>query len=77
MKYRIAGAVALCCSVMSAQAAGDDFDVLQPLADKPQKMTSGAYSGNYYVPSTTRTVNWGYLPNQSAKPVLTVPSGSC
>lgn len=76
MKYRIAGAVALCCSVMSAQAAGDDFDVLQPLADKPQKMTSGAYSGNYYVPSTTRTVNWGYLPNQSAKPVLTVPSGS-
>jgi acetamidase/formamidase len=76
MKYRFAGALALCCSAITVHAATDDFDVLQPLADKPQKMTSGDYAGNYYVPSTTQTVRWGYLPNKSAKPVLTVPSGS-
>lgn len=76
MKYRLAGALALCCGAMGVQAATSDFDVLQPLADKPQKMTSGDYAGNYYVPSTPKTALWGYLPNKSAKPVLTVPSGS-
>ncbi|MES1950189.1 acetamidase/formamidase [Salinisphaera sp. S4-8] len=76
MRYTIAGALALCCSALSVPAGAADFDVLQPLADKPQKMTTGDYAGNYYVPSTTETVRWGYLPNKKAKPVLTVPSGS-
>ena len=76
MKYRTAGMLALCCVAISVHATPDNFDVLQPLADKPQKMMSGDYAGNYYVPSTTHTVHWGYLPNKSAKPVLTVPSGS-
>src|SRR5690606_37505800 len=34
------------------------------------------YKGNYYVPSTLKTITWGYLPNKDAKPVLTIPSGS-
>ena len=76
MKRHLAGALALCCTALSAQAATDDFAILQPLAETPQKMTTGDYSGNYYVPSTVDTVRWGYLPNNSAKPVLTVPSGS-
>ena len=76
MKRHLAGALALCCSTLPAQAATDSFEVLQPMADKPQKMTTGEYAGNFYVPSTTDTVRWGYLPNNSATPVLTVPSGS-
>lgn len=75
------GALALSCGagfaaepVNAAQA--HDFDILQPLADTPKQMDSGPYSGNFYVPSTVSTVLWGYLPNNSAKPVITVPSGS-
>ena len=39
-------------------------------------LKSGSYNGNYYVPSTLSTIQWGYLPNKESKPVLTVPSGS-
>jgi acetamidase/formamidase len=50
---------------------------LQPLADKPTVMTlPGTKQKIYYVPSTLETTTWGYLPNASSKPVLTVPSGS-
>jgi len=81
MIKRLAGASALAIVCSIGFAADDsvdyeDFDILQPLTDKPRKMTSGPYAGNYYVPSTVSTVLWGYLPNNSAKPVLTVPSGS-
>ncbi|GAB3670885.1 acetamidase/formamidase family protein [Salinisphaera aquimarina] len=73
-----ATAFAFVCNLGFAATPADngDFHVLQPLAPAPQKMSSGAYDGNFYVPSTTRTVQWGYLPNNRAKPVLTVPSGS-
>ena len=47
-------------------------DILQPLAQTPVKTGDG----NYYVPSTSRTVQWGVLPNRDREPVLTVPSGS-
>ena len=30
----------------------------------------------YYVPSTLDTIQWGYLPNATSRPVLTVPSGA-
>jgi len=76
-----AGALALICSAgfaadQSQPMAAGGFDVLQPLSDAPKKIESGPYAGNFYVPSTLSTVLWGYLPNNSAEPVLTVPSGS-
>ncbi len=54
----------------------EDFKVLKEISNKPVKLKSGEYKGNYYVPSTLRTITWGYLPNKDAKPVLSVPSGS-
>jgi acetamidase/formamidase len=50
---------------------------LQPLADKPGRVVvPGTRHEVYYVPSTVDTVQWGYLPNATTKPVLTVPSGA-
>ncbi len=60
-------------SVMASAAALP----LQPLADKPGKMAVKGQRGKvYYVPSTVDTIKWGYLPNASDAPLLTVPSGS-
>lgn len=62
--------------IAQAQAKDPAFP-LQPLADAPTKLTIPGTKGEvYYVPSTTQTVRWGFLPNKDAKPVLTVPSGS-
>jgi acetamidase/formamidase len=58
--------------LLASAAHGADFKVLQPLGDKPMKLKDGSY----YVPTTPETARWGSLPNASAKPVLTVPSGS-
>ena len=50
---------------------------LQPLADKPTVLNlPGSKQKIYYVPSTLETTTWGYLPNATNKPVMTVPSGS-
>jgi acetamidase/formamidase len=70
MMKQVLGAAVLAFTVAAAAAA--DFRVLQPLADKPMKQKDGSY----YVPTTPETARWGSLPNASAKPVLTVPSGS-
>lgn len=52
------------------------FTILEQLSATPTKLDKGPYAGNFYVPSSLETVTWGYLPNRSAKPVLTVPTGS-
>jgi len=50
---------------------------LQPLADKPGLLKMKGLGGKvFYVPSTLSTIKWGYLPNASDAPVLTVPSGA-
>lgn len=54
----------------------EDFTVLKQIADKPTQLSSGEYTGNYYVPSTLDTITWGYLPNRDASPVMSVASGS-
>lgn len=57
-----------------AQAANIVFP-LQPLSDKPGQIhLPGMKEKVYYVPSTLQTVKWGYLPNATDKPVLTIPS---
>lgn len=58
-------------------AAGVAAMPLQPLADKPGKLAVKGLPGKvYYVPSTPETIKWGYLPNASDRPLLTVPSGA-
>ena len=49
---------------------------LQPLADKPGPVSNKDLGKVFYVPSTLDTILWGYLPNATHKPVLTVPSGA-
>ena len=70
MMKQVIGAAVLALTAAAATAA--DFRVLQPISDKPMKQKDGSY----YVPTTPETARWGSLPNASAKPVLTVPSGS-
>ena len=57
-------------------AHAEDFQVLKEITNTPSQLKEGPYKGNYYVPSTLKTISWGYLPNRDAKPVLSVPSGS-
>lgn len=63
--------------LLSVAAAGVAAMPLQPLADKPGKLAVKGLPGKvYYVPSTPETIKWGYLPNASDRPLLTVPSGA-
>ncbi len=63
--------------LLSAAAAGVAAMPLQPLADKPGRLSIKGLPGKvYYVPSTPETILWGYLPNANSRPLLTVPSGS-
>lgn len=52
------------------------FDTLQPMMESPGEADLGAYGAGFYVPSTSETILWGYLPNRDSEPVLTVSSGS-
>lgn len=68
----------VCCSAlicfsprMAAQTS-----ILQPLADKPVAGSSIKLKSDFYVPATPETIRWGYLPDNAAKPILTVPSGA-
>jgi acetamidase/formamidase len=58
-------------SSLAAQTA-----VLQPLADKPVSGASVKLKSDFYVPATPDSIRWGYLPDNAAKAVVTVPSGS-
>jgi acetamidase/formamidase len=50
---------------------------LQPLSDQPGKLSIRGMPGKvWYVPSTLQTIKWGYLPNATDQPLLTVPSGA-
>ena len=75
MKKSLLSLFVVGCSIFSS-AYADDFVVLKQISDKPTILKSGPYAGNYYVPSTLSTIQWGYLPNKDSKSVLTIPSGS-
>lgn len=62
---------------LAASHAAEATMPLQPLAGKPGRIVvPGTTHEVYYVPSTVETVQWGYLPNASTKPVLSIPSGA-
>lgn len=75
MKKSLLSLFVVGCSIFSS-AYADDFVVLKQISDNPTILKSGPYAGNYYVPSTLSTIQWGYLPNKDSKSVLTIPSGS-
>lgn len=50
---------------LSSFTFADDFQVLKQLENKPMLLKKGEYQGNYYVPSTLKTITWGYLPNKN------------
>lgn len=75
MKKSLLSLFVVGCSIFSS-AYADDFVVLKQISDNPTILKSGPYAGNYYVPSTLSTIQWGYLPNKNSKSVLTIPSGS-
>jgi acetamidase/formamidase len=50
---------------------------LQPLEQEAGPVEAdGSVEGEYYLPSDPDAVMWGYLPNRTVEPVLTVPSGA-
>ncbi len=64
-------------AVLSGFAAAAVAMPLQPLADQPGRIAVPGLRGKvYYVPSTLDTIQWGYLPNATHRPLLTVPSGA-
>lgn len=69
-------ALAACSTSPQTPPPAAPFQVLQQLHPEPTRLTSGPYAGNFYVPSTLQTIRWGYLPNRSARPVLSIPSGA-
>ncbi|HWF05376.1 MAG TPA: acetamidase, partial [Candidatus Angelobacter sp.] len=50
--------------------------VLQSLSDKPVPGKSVKLTSDFYVPATPETIRWGYLPDNAAKPIVTVKSGT-
>jgi acetamidase/formamidase len=68
--------ILLCCTRFFAPALVAQTAVLQPLADKPVPGASVKLKSDFYVPATPDSIRWGYLPDNSAKALITVPSGS-
>ncbi|MGB8128396.1 MAG: acetamidase/formamidase family protein [Candidatus Angelobacter sp.] len=64
----------LICAFTTALAA--QTAILQPLADKPVSGASVKLKSDFYVPATPDSIRWGFLPDNAAKAVLTVPSGA-
>lgn len=65
-----AGLALVAAPALSAEVKSNT--VLQRTGKLPVKQADGGY----YVPSSLSTMRWGILPNNQAKPILTVPSGS-
>ncbi|MDQ8954357.1 acetamidase/formamidase family protein [Acinetobacter rudis] len=68
--------IILSCYGVTSKLLAEPFKVLTQLSEHPTKLNQGQYKGNYYIPSTLETIQWGYLPNRDHAPVLKVASGS-
>ncbi len=69
--------LAVSSTLCAAPKSGAPAMPLQSLAAKPTRLVVPGFSGKvYYVPSTPETIKWGYLPNATDAPLLTVPSGA-
>ena len=80
MRQRFPFLLTACLCLSSTAAISDSsvnntFTVLQPMHSSVTEIND-ATLGQFYIPSTPKTVTWGYLPNRDSKPVLTVNSGT-
>jgi acetamidase/formamidase len=66
----------VCCIGFFTTALAAQTTVLQPLADKPVAGASVKLKSDFYVPATPDSIRWGYLPDNAAKAIVTVPSGA-
>lgn len=73
---RLLFSLVFCCSRFFIPSLAAQTAVLQPLADKPVAGASVKLKSDFYVPATPDSIRWGYLPDNAAKPVVTVPSGA-
>ena len=60
----------------STSTFAEEFKVLKQISNQPGLLTQGKYKDQYYIPSTLKTIQWGYLPNKDSRPVLSVPTDS-
>jgi len=60
----------------STSTFAEEFKVLKQISNQPGLLTQGKYKDQYYIPSTLKTIQWGYLPNKDSRPVLSVPTNS-
>jgi acetamidase/formamidase len=67
--------VPFCFTLFTLKMAAQST-ILQLLADKPVPGKSVKITADFYVPATPDTIRWGYLPDNAAKPILTVNSGA-
>ena len=65
-----------CLSWFFAPGMAAQTSILQPLADRPVTGSAVKLKSDFYVPATPETIRWGYLPDNAAKPVVTVRSGA-
>jgi acetamidase/formamidase len=68
--------LAFCCTRFFTPALAAQTAVLQPLADKPVSGASVKLKSDFYVPVTPDSIRWGFLPDNAAKALVTVPSGA-
>lgn len=73
---RLLFSLVFCCSPFIAPALAAQTVVLQPLAEKPVPGASVKLKSDFYVPATPDSIRWGYLPDNAAKAIVTVPSGA-
>ena len=61
----------------SCSKKGEDFKLLQPVSQLPNKIKSEEFDFKeeiLYIPVTKNTVTWGHLPNLNSKPTQTKPN---
>ena len=73
--------LSLICSIclFGCSYESNEFKILQPKSDSPNFFKFNEFQIRQkvlYVPATTRTVKWGYLPNMTDTPVASMEAGS-
>jgi acetamidase/formamidase len=67
---------AFCFALFFTPALSAQTAILQPLGDKPVAGSAVKLKSDFYVPVTPDSIRWGYLPDNAAKAIVTVPSGA-
>jgi acetamidase/formamidase len=67
---------AFCFALFFTPALSAQTAILQPLGDKPVAGSAVKLKSDFYVPVTPDSIRWGYLPDDAAKAIVTVPSGA-